>query len=100
MLLDEFIVASDDAWDQQTAKEKEKSRSYIPACFSSAKIASFAFKPYFSRSFSPFQTCISSKGLPMQKSEYVDSDMIFCERRDDGWIGLRHLLMMMIVIDD
>jgi hypothetical protein len=40
-------------------------------CFSSARIASFALSPYFSRSASPLVTCMSSSGLPMQKSGYV-----------------------------
>ena len=79
MLLNEFIVASDGCMEsttRRTGMEKRKNRSYIPACFSSAKIASFAFKPYFSRSFSPFLTCISSMGFPMQKSEYAGLAMI------------------------
>ena len=60
--------------NSKKSKEK-KSKSYIPACFSSAKMASLAFKPYFSRRFSPL-TCISSKGFPMQKREYAGLDMI------------------------
>ena len=47
MPLSEFIVASDNALNQQQEEQEKKSRSYIPACFSSAKIASSAFKPYF-----------------------------------------------------
>ena len=85
IVLSKFLVASDDVWNQRQEEQKRTIRSYIPACFSPAKIASFAFKPYFFRSFSPFETCISSKGFPMQKSEYEGLDMIiFCERRD-GW---------------
>ena len=60
-----------------TKKGKDRTfKHYIPACSSLAKIASFAFKPYFSISFSPFITCISSKGFPIKKIEHVDPVMI------------------------
>jgi hypothetical protein len=50
--------------------------TYIGACFSSARMASFAFKSYFLRSSSPLVTCTSSRGLPRQKSEYEGVDMM------------------------
>lgn len=49
--------------------------TYIGACFSSAKIASLGFKPYFSRTAS-LVTCISSRGFPKQKRGYVCEDML------------------------
>ena len=54
-------------------------------CSSPAKIASLAFKLYFFNSSSPFFTCMSSKGLPMQNNWYdvdamVRSVIVFFER--------------------
>jgi hypothetical protein len=42
-------------------------------CFSSARIASSALSPYFSKSSCPSFTCMSSRALPMQKMEYEQS---------------------------
>jgi hypothetical protein len=51
-------------------------KTYMGVCVGVAKIASFALSLYFSKRASPFVTCISSKGLPMQNNEYVDEAML------------------------
>ena len=53
-------------------------------CFSSTRMASFDLRSYFLRSSSPFVTCISSRGLPIQNSCTVSAD-IFEKVRGRGY---------------
>ena len=58
--------------------DQSKRATHMPICFSSAKMASLAFKLYFSNKASPLLTCMSSKGLPMQNKR--------------GWAGASDIL--------
>jgi len=66
VILHDFIVAA-----VQSGHGKRLSSAHgtnIPACFSSAKMASLAPRPYFSKRFSPPVTWRSRRGFPIQKT--------------------------------
>jgi hypothetical protein len=81
---DNLVIAVRWLADRTTVPRRE---SYMGMCFSSARMASLAFKLYFSSRDSPLMTWMSRSGLPIQKSWYVWAAIMLGRRRCDGGRG-------------